>query len=48
MDMYPIEDLGLVKIDILSNRSLGVYKDAVAAVRNAAARPGAVSLSDVA
>ncbi len=26
-DMYPIEDLGLVKIDLLSQRSLGVIKD---------------------
>jgi DNA polymerase III alpha subunit len=34
MDMYPIEDLGLIKIDILSNRSLGVYKDCVASVRD--------------
>ncbi|MCX7047849.1 MAG: PHP domain-containing protein [Candidatus Sumerlaeota bacterium] len=37
MDMHPIEDLGLVKIDILSNRSLGVYKDVLAAIRCAAA-----------
>ncbi|MCB0746094.1 MAG: DNA polymerase III subunit alpha [Ignavibacteriales bacterium] len=28
-DMYPIEDLGLVKIDLLSQRSLGVLKDAM-------------------
>lgn len=26
-DMYPIEDLGLIKIDLLSQRSLGVLKD---------------------
>ncbi len=26
-DMYPIEDMGLVKIDLLSQRSLGVIKD---------------------
>ena len=26
-DMYPIEDLGLVKIDLLSQRSLGVLRD---------------------
>lgn len=25
--MYPIEDLGLLKIDLLSQRSLGVVKD---------------------
>jgi DNA polymerase III alpha subunit len=25
--MYPIEDLGLVKIDLLSQRSLAVVKD---------------------
>jgi DNA polymerase III alpha subunit len=28
-DMYPIEDLGLIKIDLLSQRSLGVLKDAM-------------------
>lgn len=28
-DMYPIEDLGLIKIDLLSQRSLGVLKDTV-------------------
>ncbi len=27
MDMFPIEDLGLIKIDLLGNRSLGVFKD---------------------
>jgi DNA polymerase III alpha subunit len=26
-DMYSIEDLGLVKIDLLSQRSLGVLRD---------------------
>jgi DNA polymerase III alpha subunit len=26
-DMYPIEDMGLIKIDLLSQRSLGVLKD---------------------
>jgi len=26
-DMYSIEDLGLIKIDILSQRSLGVLRD---------------------
>ncbi len=26
-DMYPIEDLGLIKIDMLSQRSLGVLKE---------------------
>ncbi len=28
-DMYPIEDIGLIKIDLLSQRSLGVLKDAM-------------------
>lgn len=28
-DMYPIEDMGLVKIDLLSQRSLGVLRDAM-------------------
>jgi len=32
-DMYPVEDLGLVKIDLLSQRSLGVLKDAVRMVK---------------
>jgi len=26
-DMYPIEDYGLIKIDLLSQRSIGVFKD---------------------
>ena len=26
-DMYPIEELGLIKIDLLSQRSLGVLRD---------------------
>ena len=33
MDMRPIEELGLIKIDLLGNRSLGVYKDALAMIR---------------
>ena len=32
-DMRPIEDIGLVKIDLLSQRSLGVLTDAVNAVK---------------
>jgi DNA polymerase III alpha subunit len=32
-DMYPIEDLGLVKIDLLSQRSLGVVKDTIGKIR---------------
>lgn len=31
-DMYPVEDMGLVKIDLLGNRSLAVIDDAIAAV----------------
>jgi DNA-directed DNA polymerase III PolC len=31
-DMYPIEDLGLIKIDLLSQRSLGVLKDAMSRI----------------
>ncbi|MFC1475511.1 DNA polymerase III subunit alpha, partial [Candidatus Zixiibacteriota bacterium] len=31
-DMYPIEDAGLVKIDLLGNRSLAVIKDVIHAV----------------
>ena len=33
-DMYDVEELGLVKIDLLGNRSLGVLADAVAAVKD--------------
>ncbi|MGI8907214.1 MAG: PHP domain-containing protein [Candidatus Sumerlaeaceae bacterium] len=29
MDMFSVEELGLIKIDLLSNRSLGVLKDAL-------------------
>jgi len=32
-DMYPVEDIGLVKIDLLSQRSLGVLTDTLNAVR---------------
>jgi len=28
-DMYPIEDMGLIKIDLLSQRALAVLKDTV-------------------
>ncbi|MBS1262829.1 MAG: DNA polymerase III subunit alpha [Calditrichaeota bacterium] len=39
-DMYSVEDLGLVKIDLLSQRSLGVMKDACRMVEeNGRARP---------
>jgi error-prone DNA polymerase len=33
-DMYPVEDMGLVKIDLLGNRSLAVIDDAVLSVKN--------------
>jgi len=32
-DMYPVEDIGLVKIDLLSQRSLGVLTDCLKAVK---------------
>lgn len=32
-DMYSIEDLGLIKIDILSQRSLGVLRDTMGSIR---------------
>ncbi len=32
-DMYPIEDLGLIKIDLLSQRSLGVLRDTMGRIR---------------
>jgi len=28
-DMYPVEDMGLIKIDLLSQRSLGVLRDSI-------------------
>ncbi|MBE2279330.1 MAG: DNA polymerase III subunit alpha [Ignavibacteriaceae bacterium] len=31
-DMYPVEDLGLIKIDLLSQRSLGVLRDTMQAI----------------
>jgi len=33
-DMYSIEEMGLVKIDILSQRSLGVLRDSMEAIKN--------------
>jgi DNA polymerase III alpha subunit len=33
-DMYSIEDLGLVKIDLLSQRSLGVLRDTMDTLNN--------------
>ncbi len=33
-DMYPIEDLGLIKIDLLSQRSLGVLRDTLNMINN--------------
>ena len=32
-DMYGVEDLGLIKIDLLSQRSLGVLRDTIARIR---------------
>ncbi len=32
--MYSVEDIGLIKIDLLSQRSLGVIKDAMNEVNN--------------
>lgn len=32
-DMYAIEDLGLIKIDLLSQRSLGVLRDSIKSIR---------------
>jgi DNA-directed DNA polymerase III PolC len=38
-DMFDVEDMGLIKIDLLGNRSLGVMVDAVAAVKDHAGEP---------
>jgi DNA polymerase III alpha subunit len=32
-DMYPIEEFGLVKIDLLSQRSLGVLRDTMKRIK---------------
>jgi DNA-directed DNA polymerase III PolC len=34
-DMYPIEDMGLIKIDLLSQRSLGVLRDTLNSINGA-------------
>lgn len=34
VDMYAMEDLGLVKIDLLGNRSLAVYRDSLDMIRD--------------
>jgi DNA polymerase III alpha subunit len=34
-DMYPIEDMGLIKIDLLSQRSLGVLRDTLNTIEKA-------------
>ena len=46
-DMGPVEQLGLVKIDLLSQRSLGVLQDAVAAVERHTGAPPPVDERDV-
>jgi DNA-directed DNA polymerase III PolC len=38
-DMGPVEDLGLIKIDLLSQRALGVLADAAAAVERTTGKP---------
>ncbi len=38
-DMHPIEDIGLIKIDLLGNRSLGVLEDTVAVLRSRGLEP---------
>ncbi|MBL7075392.1 DNA polymerase III subunit alpha [candidate division KSB1 bacterium] len=48
MDMYPIEDLGLVKIDLLSQRSLGVLKDSLVAIeKNRGEKPDVFNFDEV-
>jgi DNA-directed DNA polymerase III PolC len=47
-DMGPVEELGLIKIDLLSQRSLGVLADAAAAVeKNTGAKPPVDDLGSV-
>ncbi len=38
-DMYSIEDLGLIKIDLLSQRSLGVLRDSLRKIKRRKKRP---------
>ena len=38
-DMFPIEDVGLIKIDLLGNRSLGVLEDTLATLRERDIQP---------
>ncbi len=45
-DMYPIEDLGLIKIDLLSQRSLGVLKETMKAINEGTAI-GPVSIQSI-
>ncbi len=33
-DMYPIEYMGLIKIDMLSQRALGVLRDTIEAIED--------------
>lgn len=42
-DMYPIEDLGLIKIDLLSQRSLGVLRDTMGRIMREDADKGTIS-----
>ena len=34
LDMYSIEDIGLLKIDLLSQRSLGVLRDTIESINS--------------
>ena len=38
-DMYPIEDMGLIKIDLLSQRSLGVLRDTLSSLNKGILSP---------
>jgi len=38
-DMYSVEDFGLIKIDLLSQRSLGVLRDTLKSINGAADNP---------
>jgi DNA-directed DNA polymerase III PolC len=43
-DMYPIEDYGLIKIDLLSQRSLGVLRDTLNVINAAAEQKQSVKI----
>jgi DNA polymerase III alpha subunit len=46
-DMYPIEDLGLIKIDLLSQRSLGVLRDTMNKLKHLNGKNGDTNIFEI-